>query len=123
MQTCRSVERRALVLLGTLAALWGASYLFIKIGLDDDLSPATIVFARTALAAIALVPIALRRDAFKGVRPLLPLLVILAVVQVAAPFLLISAGEQHISSGLAGVLVSAAPIFTAILAPFVDRSQ
>ena len=117
------MERRALVLLGTLAALWGASYMFIKIGIDDDLSAGTIVFARTALAAIALVPIALRRDAFKGARPLLPLIAVLAVVQVAAPFLLISAGEQHISSGLAGVLVASAPIFAAILAPFVDRSQ
>jgi drug/metabolite transporter (DMT)-like permease len=117
------VERRALLLLGTLAALWGASYLFIKIAIDDDLSPATIVFVRTALAAIALLPIALQRGAFKGVRPLLPLLVLLAVVQVAAPFVLISAGEQHISSGLAGVLVASAPIFTALLAPFVDRSE
>jgi drug/metabolite transporter (DMT)-like permease len=117
------VERRALVMLGVLAALWGASYLFIKIAVEDGMSAATIVFARTALAALVLAPVAVRRGAFAGLRPLLPLGVLLALVQVAVPFLLISAGEKHVSSGLAGVLVAAAPIFTAMLAPFVDRSQ
>jgi len=116
------VERRALALLLILAALWGSSYLFIKIGLED-LSPAGVVFGRTLLGALALLPFALRRRAFRGVRPLLPLLVVLAAVQVAGPFLLISAGEQHISSGLAGILVASAPIFTALLAPVFDSSE
>jgi len=116
------VERRALALLLILAALWGSSYMFIKIGLED-LSPAGVVFVRTALGALALLPFALRRGAFRGVRPLLPLLVVLAAIQVAGPFLLISAGEQHISSGLAGILVASAPIFTALLAPLLDSSE
>jgi drug/metabolite transporter (DMT)-like permease len=51
------------------------------------------------------------------------LLAVLAAVQVAAPFLLISAGEQHISSGLAGILVASAPIFTALLAPLLDDTE
>jgi drug/metabolite transporter (DMT)-like permease len=117
------MERRALGLLLVLAALWGSSYMFIKIGLDDGLSPATIVFTRTLLGALALLPFAVRRHAFRGIRPLLPLAVLLAAVQVAGPFLLISAGEQHISSGLAGILVAAAPIFTALLAPVFDSSE
>jgi len=116
------MERRALALLLILAALWGSSYMFIKIGLED-LSPAGVVFIRTALGALVLLPFALRRGAFHGVRPLLPLLVVLAAIQVAAPFLLISAGEQHISSGLAGILVASAPIFTALLAPLLDSSE
>jgi drug/metabolite transporter (DMT)-like permease len=116
------VERRALALLLILAALWGSSYMFIKIGLED-LSPAEIVFTRTAIGALVLLPFALRREAFRGVRPLLPLFAVLAAVQVAGPFLLISYGEQHISSGLAGVLVAAAPIFTALLAPVVDTTE
>jgi drug/metabolite transporter (DMT)-like permease len=116
------VERRALALLLILAALWGSSYMFIKIGLED-LSPAGVVFVRTALAALVLLPLALRRDAFRGIRPLLPMLAVLAAVQVAVPFLLISAGEQHISSSLAGILVASAPIFTALLAPVLDHSE
>ena len=116
------MERRSLVLLLVLAALWGSSYLFIKIGLED-LSPAGVVFARTALGALVLLPLALRRDAFRGIRPLLGLGVVLAAIQVAAPFLLISYGEQHISSGLTGILVASAPIFTALLAPFFDTTE
>jgi drug/metabolite transporter (DMT)-like permease len=96
--------------------------MFIKIGLDD-LSPAMIVFARTALAALVLLPIALRRDAFRGIRPLVGLVAVLAAIQVAAPFLLISFGEQHIPSGLTGILVASAPIFTAVLAPFFDDDE
>ncbi|MEA2480224.1 MAG: hypothetical protein QOJ07_2146, partial [Thermoleophilaceae bacterium] len=117
------MDRRALGLLGLLAALWGSSYMFIKIGLEDHLSPGAIVFTRTALASVALLPIALRRGALAGLRGRLGWVAVLALVQVAGPFLLISAGENHISSGLAGVLVASAPIFTAILATFVDSSE
>ena len=53
------MERRNWILLLILAALWGASYLFIKIGLDD-LTPAGVVFTRTALAALVLMPFAVR---------------------------------------------------------------
>lgn len=116
------MERRALFLLLILAALWGSSYMFIKIGLDD-LSPAGVVFARTALGALVLLPIALRRHAFRGIRPLLGLGAGLAAIQVAAPFLLISYGEERISSSLAGILVASAPIFTALLAPALDRDE
>ena len=115
-------DRRALALLLVLAALWGSSYMFIKIGLDD-LSPAMIVFTRTLLGALALLPFALRRNAFRGIRPLLPLAVVLAAIQVAGPFLLISYGEKHISSGLTGILVASAPIWTALLAPVFDTAE
>jgi drug/metabolite transporter (DMT)-like permease len=47
---------------------------------------------------------------------------VIAIVQVAAPFLLITFGENHIDSQLAGILVSSAPIFTALLALRFDRA-
>src|SRR4051812_18277160 len=110
------------MLLLLLAALWGASYLFIKIGLDD-LSPAGIVFTRTALAALVLLPFAIRGGGMAPLWRRAPGLFALAAIQVAGPFLLISAGEQHIASSLAGILVAAAPIFTAILAIWIDDSE
>jgi drug/metabolite transporter (DMT)-like permease len=116
------VGRRDWILLGALAALWGASYLFIKIGLDD-LPPAWIVFLRTALAALVVLPLALRRDALRGLRPVLGPLALLALVQVAAPFMLITVGEEEIASSLAGILVASAPIFTALLAVWVDHEE
>jgi drug/metabolite transporter (DMT)-like permease len=117
------VDRRSLLLLVSLAALWGASYLFIKIGLDGGLSPETIVFVRAALAALALTPIALSRNGFAGLRPLAGWLAVLAVIEVVAPFLLISFGEQWITSSLTGVLVASLPIWTALLAPWLDRAE
>jgi drug/metabolite transporter (DMT)-like permease len=116
------VPRRSWIQLLALASLWGASYLFIKIGLRD-FSPAMVVFLRTALAALVLLPFVLQREAFRGVRDRLAQVAILAAVQVAGPFLLISAGEQSISSSLAGILVASAPIFTAILAVWVDEDE
>jgi drug/metabolite transporter (DMT)-like permease len=109
-------------MLGLLASLWGASYLFIKYGLED-FSPAMVVFLRTLLAAVVLAPLAFQRGALRGLRPLLWPVVILAAVQVAAPFLLISWGEEEISSSLAGILVASAPILTALLAVFIDHEE
>lgn len=110
---------RSWTAVGFLAALWGASYLFIKLGLED-LSPAMVVFLRTALAALVLVPLALRRGAFAGLRSRMGAVLFVAAVQVAAPFLLISIGEEHISSSLAGIIVACAPIFTVLLVLSLD---
>jgi len=110
---------RSWAAIGFLAALWGASYLFIKLGLED-LSPAMVVFLRTALAALVLVPLTLRRGAFAGLRTRVGAIVFLAAVQVAGPFLLISIGQEHISSSLAGILVASAPIFTVLLVLSLD---
>jgi drug/metabolite transporter (DMT)-like permease len=117
------VNRRSLVLLVFLAAVWGSSYVFIKIGLDGDLTPAVIVFLRTALASLVLLPIAAGRGGLSGLRPVAGWIALAAVVQVVLPFLLISFGEQWISSGLTGVLVASLPVFTALLAPWLDSSE
>jgi drug/metabolite transporter (DMT)-like permease len=100
----------------SLAALWGASYLFIKVGLEDDLAPPFIVFARTALAALVLLPVAAHLGALAGVRERLAPLFVLGLIQVTGPFMLITIGEQEISSSLTGILVAGAPIFTFLLA-------
>jgi drug/metabolite transporter (DMT)-like permease len=116
------MSRRSWILLGLLASLWGASYLFIKLALED-LSPAMVVFARTALAALVMLPVAIGRDALRGLRSRLTAVGVLASIQIAAPFMLISIGEQEISSSLTGILVASAPIFTALLAIWVDHEE
>src|SRR4051794_25847215 len=116
------VNRRAWIQMSVLAALWGASYMFIKVAIDD-VSPIIVVWVRLVLAALVLLPTAPRRGALRGLRPHLPVVALLSVVQVAAPFLLISFGEKHIASSLAGILVASAPIFTALLAFRVDREE
>ena len=105
-----------------LASLWGASYMFIKIGLRD-LSAEMVVFSRTALASLVLLPLAWRRGALEPLRGRVRQIFTLAAIQVAGPFTLISLGESSISSSLAGILVSSAPIFTALLAIRIDQDE
>jgi drug/metabolite transporter (DMT)-like permease len=116
------MDRRSWTLLLVLAAIWGASYLLIKIGVRD-LSAPMIAFLRIAFGAAVLVPLALRRNALRDLNGLWSAIVAVAIAQVAAPFLLIALGEQEISSSLAGILVGSAPIFTAILAIFFAQEE
>lgn len=116
------MARRSWTLLILLGSIWGASYLLIKIGLRD-LSPAMVAWLRVTLAAMLVLPIAARMGALAGLRPQLPALAALAAVQVAGPFLLISAGETEIDSGLAGILVATTPLFTALLAIRLDQAE
>lgn len=116
------MDRRAWTGLLALSALWGSSYLFIKVALDD-VSPAMVVFARTAVAAVVLVPFAMRRGALTGVREQLLPIAFLASFQITAPFLLISAGERDISSSLTGILVATAPIWAFVIAVRIDPSE
>jgi drug/metabolite transporter (DMT)-like permease len=105
-----------------LAAIWGASYMFIKIAVRD-LSPAMVAWSRIALAAIVLVALAASQGVLGEMRGRAPMLALLAAVQIAGPFLLISAGEVEISSSLAGILVTSTPLFTALLAIWVDHEE
>jgi drug/metabolite transporter (DMT)-like permease len=116
------LDRRSWTLTLVLAAIWGASYLFIEIGLRD-FSPLMIAFLRTAFACLVLLPIARQQGALAGLRDRLALILLLAGVQAAGPFLLIALGQEEITSSLAGILVSSAPIFTAILAIWVDHEE
>jgi drug/metabolite transporter (DMT)-like permease len=114
---------RAASMLFLLAALWGSSYLFIKIGVDDGLSPAFISFTRLALGALVLIPVAARTGALRGLRGRGGTVAFLGLVQLAAPFLLITIGERWISSSLAGILVASAPIYIALLALWLDDDE
>jgi drug/metabolite transporter (DMT)-like permease len=116
------MSRRSWTLLLALSAIWGASYMLIKIGIRD-LSPAMVAWSRIALAAALLAGYAWGRGSLRGFGGQAGWLAVLASVQVAGPFLLISAGEQEISSSLAGILVASTPLFTALLAIRVDQEE
>jgi drug/metabolite transporter (DMT)-like permease len=117
------MSRRSWLLLGLLSALWGSSYLFIKVALDDGMSPPLIVCVRTALAALVLLPFAARNGALGGLRDNVGPILVLAVVQMGGPLLLIAAGEREIASSLTGILVATAPIFTFLLAFVLEGEE
>ena len=104
------------VLLGLLALMWGSSYLFIKIGVET-LPPLSLVSLRLLVGlAILVVAVVVTRTRLPRDRRTLGHLAVLGAVNIAIPFWLIGWAEQHISSGLAGILQSAAPFFTLVLA-------
>jgi drug/metabolite transporter (DMT)-like permease len=103
-------------LLGMLALAWGSSYLFIKIGVET-LPPLSLVAGRLVigLAVLLVVVVATRTPLPRDPRTL-GHLAVLGAVNIAIPFWLIGWAEQHISSGLAGILQSTSPFFTLVLA-------
>ncbi|MQA76899.1 MAG: EamA family transporter [Streptosporangiales bacterium] len=111
---------RLWALLGLLAAIWGSSYMFIALGLAD-VGPFALVFLRAALAALVVIPFGIRHRRTLSGR--WPAMVVLALTQVAVPFLLITAAEQRIPSGLAGVLVASQPLWLAVLLPVVGSGR
>jgi drug/metabolite transporter (DMT)-like permease len=117
------MSRRSVALLLTLSALWGASYLFIKVALEDVFSAWAIVSIRTALAALVLVPLAVKLGVLGSLRGRVGPIVVVSLVQVAGPLTLIGLGEEHIASSLAGILVASAPIFTFLLAFALSGEQ
>jgi drug/metabolite transporter (DMT)-like permease len=96
--------------------MWGSSYLFIKIGVET-LPPLSLVLLRVLVGlAILLAVVAVTRTPLPRDARTLAHLAVLGAVNIAIPFWLISAAEQHISSGMAGILQSTAPFFTLVIA-------
>jgi drug/metabolite transporter (DMT)-like permease len=111
------VNRYAPMLL-LLASVWGASYLFIKVAVDD-IAPAPMMAARTLLAAAVLLAYVVwrfgRARATRELRAAWRHCLVLGLLNAAVPFWLIAWGEQHIDSGLAAVVQASVPIFNALL--------
>jgi drug/metabolite transporter (DMT)-like permease len=116
------MTRRAWTMLIATAALWGSSYMFIKVALDD-VSEGAIVCIRTALGAALLLSIAAHRRVLAVLRERLRWVTVIAFLQVVGPFLLITYGENHVSSSLTAILISSVPIFTALLATRFDHAE
>jgi drug/metabolite transporter (DMT)-like permease len=109
------VTRRGWLLFAAMGLIWGIPYLLIKIAVAE-VTPASLVFLRTAIGALVLVPVAAFRD---SLRPLLPQwrwLLAYTAIEVAIPWFLLSDAERHISSSFAGLLVAAVPFVGALLA-------
>jgi drug/metabolite transporter (DMT)-like permease len=117
------VSTRAWLSLSITAALWGASYMFIKVGLDGGLSEGFIIVARTVLGALVLAPMAIRAGAVPMIVARKWWALALAAAQVIVPFGLITFGENHVPSSLAGILVATSPLFIALLAIRFDPAE
>lgn len=98
-----------------MALLWGMPYLFIKEAVESY-SPAAVVAGRTLIAALILLPIAIRRRALLPALRVWPWVLAFGAIEMAGPFFLLSHAEQTLPSGLTGLLVATVPLFAAIIA-------
>ena len=106
---------RAWVLFILASVIWGVPYLFIKIAVDGGLSPAFVAWSRIVLAGALLLPVAIHRKAFVGLRERAGAVIGYAASEIAFPFVLIAIGEQYVTSSLTAILVATMPLMVALL--------
>src|SRR5713101_4709668 len=116
------MTRRGLLLFVAMCLIWGIPYLFIRIAVSE-LAPVTLVFLRTVVAALVLMPIAIRQSGFRDLFDKWRPLVMFALIEIGVPWLSISTAEQHISSSLAGLLISAVPLVCVMIAPLFGNRE
>ena len=102
--------------------IWGIPYLLIRVAVQG-VTPATLVFGRTTLAALILMPVVLARGDWRQIgRRWIPLLGF-AAAEIAIPWFLLSSAEQRLSSSLAGLLISAVPLVGTLIAPLFGNRE
>ena len=116
------VTRRSLLLFVAMSVIWGVPYLFIRIAVSD-LSPVVLVFARTAIGAMILLPIVVWRGELRGLfKSWVPLLAF-AAVEIGIPWVMLAGAEQKITSSLAGLLISAVPLVGVVIATSLGNRE
>ena len=108
------MTRRGWVLFASMCVIWGLPYLMIRVAVRE-LTPATLVFGRTALASVLLVPAAVYR---RQLRPLLEVwwpFLLYTAIEIAIPWLLLARAETRLTSSLTGLLVAAVPLVGAVV--------
>jgi drug/metabolite transporter (DMT)-like permease len=117
------VSSRAWVAFAAVSVLWGIPYLFIKVAVDDGVPPGFVAWSRVTLAAVVLLALAWRAGVLGGMRTRWRWLGLYALLEIAIPFPLIAAGERHVSSSLAAIMIATVPLLVALLALRFDAAE
>ena len=116
------MTQRGRLLFIALAFIWGIPYLLIKTAMGG-LTPASLVFLRTAIGALILLPVALRRGDPRALLAHWRPLVLYTVAELAIPWVLLSDAERRISSSLAGLMVATVPLVGALISRFTGARE
>jgi len=116
------VTRRGLLLFAAMCVIWGIPYILIRVAVSE-ISPAMLVFVRSTLGALLLLPFALGRGGWRDLARRWPFLIAFAAVEVGGPWFFLSSAEQDISSALAGLLVSAVPLVGVVIATALGNRE
>ncbi|GIG55846.1 transporter [Longispora fulva] len=102
-----------------LSALWGTTFLYIKVGVET-FAPLQVTFGRVGFGALALlVVLLLRRDRLPRSPVVWGHAAFVAVMGSVLPYSLLSYGERHVSSALAGILNAATPLCALVVVLFL----
>jgi drug/metabolite transporter (DMT)-like permease len=120
------VIRGYVPLLAIVAAIWGASYLFIKVAVDE-VEPTAMMFFRLVLASAVLIPVLAWHvgvdQAVADVRGTGWKAFAVGFLNAAFPFVLIAWGEKYVDSGVAAIANATVPIFVVLLALRFNPSE
>ncbi len=109
------MTRRAFLLFGLMSLIWGIPYFFIRVAVAE-ITPATLVFCRTGIAALILLPIAVLRTDLRSVLRRWRWVVAFAAIEIGIPWVLLGSAEQRVTSSLAGLLVAGVPLAGTVIA-------
>jgi len=116
------MTRRGILLFVSMCLIWGIPYFLIRIAVRE-ISPSMLVFARTGIGALILMPVVLARGGLRGIgRRWFALLAFMAV-ELGGPWFCLFSAEQHISSSLAGLLISSTPLIGMLIAPLFGNRE
>jgi drug/metabolite transporter (DMT)-like permease len=116
------MKQRDLFELVLLAALWGASFLFMRMG-AADFGPAPLVFVRVAGASLVLLPLLLWRGEGAALRTQWRHIAVVGLVNSALPFLLFMVASLALSAGLMSIFNATSPLWGALIAWFWLRDK
>jgi drug/metabolite transporter (DMT)-like permease len=116
------MTRRGWALFIAMAVIWGIPYLLIKIAVGQ-ITPPTLVFARTAIGALLLIPLAAARGELAPLLPYWRMLLAYTAAEVALPWVLLSDAERRLPSSLTGLLVAAVPLIGVLLARLTGSDE
>ncbi|MCA9756265.1 MAG: DMT family transporter [Candidatus Eisenbacteria bacterium] len=105
-----------------LSAIWGASFLFIRVAVTE-VGPFPLMAARVLIASVAIHAVVRARGLHAPIRPYARRLLLLGLVHAAAPYALIAAAEVKLEASTACVLISVQPLWTAGLAVALGKER
>ncbi|GII54385.1 membrane protein [Planotetraspora thailandica] len=105
-----------------MCVIWGIPYLLIKVAVDGVSVP-VLVFARTVIGAAVLLPLAFRAGGFAVVRRHWRPLLVFAIIEIIAPWWLLSDAERRVDSSLAALVIASAPIIAVVMLRAMGDSE
>ncbi|HEY4947966.1 MAG TPA: EamA family transporter [Acidimicrobiales bacterium] len=108
------MSRRGWILFVAMSVIWGTPYLLIRIAVRE-VSPATLIFLRTAPAALILLPLAIHRAGLGSLWGRWRWIVAYTAAELAIPWLFIGRAEIHLTSSFTGLLIATVPLVGAVI--------